>query len=156
MEGICIPENLAEEKAGSVEEYVNVAKNLRETDGANHNCTQAILVTFAEEMGMTAQVARGLGANFGLGMGCGSACGVVTGVVAALGAMGFDKKTTATFMKSFLEKYGSYDCKVLLQTCKERGESRAEHCNRLIFHGVEEVGKILEAKEDVRELSGEK
>ncbi len=129
-----------------MEKYVNKVKELRETDGANHNCTQAVLVTFAEEMGMEPAVARALGSNFGLGMGCGSACGVVTGVVAALGAMGFDKKETATFMKSFMEKYGSYDCKVLLQTCKERGESRAEHCNRLIFHGVEEVGKRVEQR----------
>lgn len=114
-------------------------------------------MTFAEEMAMEAEQARAFGANFGLGMGCGSACGVLTGVVATLGAMGFDKKDTAQFMKHFMEKYGSYDCKVLLQTCKERGESRAEHCNRLIYYGVEEVAKLLESEEKLREsgLSGD-
>lgn len=126
--------------------YVETVEDLRLNHGAEHNCTQAILVTFAEEMGVSAEVARSLGANFGLGMGCGSACGVLTGAVAALGAMGFDKKDTALFMKEFMEKYGSYDCKVLLQTCKERGESRAEHCNRLIFYGVEEVAKLVESQ----------
>lgn len=124
--------------------YVEKVEDLRYHHGAENNCTQAILVTFAEEMGVSEEVARSLGSNFGLGMGCGSTCGVVTGAVAALGAMGYSKKETATFMKQFMEKYGSYDCKVLLQTCKERGESRSEHCNRLIFAGVEAVTELME------------
>lgn len=126
--------------------YVEIVQDLRENHGPDHNCTQAILVTFAEEMGMEPEKARAFGANFGLGMGCGSACGVLTGAVAALGAMGYDKKDTSRFMKNFMEKYGSFDCKVLLQTCKERGESRSDHCNRLIYYGVEEVAGILEEK----------
>ncbi len=134
-----------------MENYLDKAKELRLEQGDKHNCTQAILVTFAQEMGMTEEQARGLGTHFGLGMGCGSACGVVTGVVAVLGAMGYDKKEAQGFMRGFQEKYGAVDCKVLLATCKERNEPRSEHCNRLIFQGVETVAEMIAQQEATKE-----
>lgn len=139
-------EKTKEEK--TVQDYVDFVTHLRENHTLKHNCTQAILVAFADDMGLSEVKARALGTHFGLGMGCGHTCGVVTGAMTALSAMECEKSDSATFMKDFLEKYGSYECRTLLATCKERGEPRGEHCNRLIFQGVEDVAKLWKQRQE--------
>ena len=54
----------------------------------HYNCAQAVLIPFAEDMGITRERAEALALDFGGGMGCGSVCGAVTGALMALGGLG--------------------------------------------------------------------
>ena len=49
------------------------------------NCSQAILETYAEEMGMSVENARKVASAFAGGMGMGTECGAVTGAFMVIG-----------------------------------------------------------------------
>lgn len=136
-----------------MKDFVQNVKDLRENNVPHHNCAQAITVTFAEEMGVTLEQARGMGAHFGAGMGCGSTCGVLTGALMTLGAMGYDKGESSLLLREFLQKHGSGDCRVLLAESAKRGESRACHCDGLIFEAVEFIARLEEEKQGKQEES---
>ena len=63
----------------------------KEKIGSNHfnsnkNCAQSVLMTFADEIGISAEQAFSLAAGFGGGIaGNGSVCGAVTGAIMVLG-----------------------------------------------------------------------
>ncbi len=50
-----------------------------------YNCAQAVLLTFAEELGLCPDKIPNLALCFGGGMGCGSFCGALTGAMMVLG-----------------------------------------------------------------------
>jgi len=51
----------------------------------NYNCCQAVIAVFAEELGLTKEIALKLGSPFGSGACKGELCGAVTGGLMALG-----------------------------------------------------------------------
>ncbi len=94
--------------------------------GQGINCCMQVFGAVAEELGLSVEEARRLGAGFGGGMGLGSTCGCVTGALMALGykygneepdqseqVALFNEKKKA-FLTAFTEKYGGTRCPDLL------------------------------------------
>lgn len=92
-----------------------------------YNCSQSVLLAFAEELGLSPELAARVAAGFGGGMGrTGSICGAVTGGVMALGLMHGStnpddkvaKEHTAAqaraFFEAFRAEHGSLTCEDLL------------------------------------------
>ncbi len=81
-----------------------------------HNCAQAVLCAYSEELQMPAETLKKIGAAFGGGMGCMEGdCGALCGAQAVLGLMKADQgplgKDAAALYKAFVEKCGSAICK---------------------------------------------
>lgn len=77
-------------------DYVEKARALRADPAVHYNCCQAVLVTFADRLGLTPEQANALGAHFGSGMRHGSTCGAVSGALMVLGLLGCDEKHSPT------------------------------------------------------------
>ena len=122
------------------------ARQLRADTQVHYNCAQAVLVAFAQEMGMTEEQAYNLGAHFGSGMRHGSTCGAVTGALMVLGMLGYDEKEAAALLHQVREGHGALDCATLLKSSHEKGIARKEHCDGLVFEIVEAVAQRLEKK----------
>ncbi|MDD1779478.1 MAG: C-GCAxxG-C-C family protein [Candidatus Helarchaeota archaeon] len=92
-----------------------------------YSCSQAILSTYGVQLGLEREIALKVASAFGGGMGrMGKTCGAVTGALMVLGLKHgvveiTDQKTKETtyalareFMKKFIARNGSVECKVLL------------------------------------------
>ena len=123
--------------------YLEKAKELRENPQlhAHYNCGQAVIVTFAEDMGLNEEQAFQLGAHLGAGMRHGSVCGALSGAMLALGAMGYNEVEAAAVLRGFRERHETTDCKTLLRASLGRGEQKKDHCNGLVY----EMTAVLEA-----------
>lgn len=117
--------------------HLEKAKELRARTDKHFNCCQAVLATFAEDLGLTEQQAYDLGANFGSGMRCGSVCGTLTGALMVLGLKGCDEAQSAAFLRRFREAHGEIDCAALLKKSHDAGIPRKEHCDGLVFEVVQ-------------------
>ena len=117
--------------------HLEKAQELRARTDVHFNCCQSVLVTFAEDMGLTEQQAFDLGANFGSGMRCGSVCGTLTGALMVLGMKGYDEEQSTAFLRKFREDHGEINCAALLKKSHEAGIPRKEHCDGLVFEVVE-------------------
>ena len=83
-----------------------------------HNCCQAVLCTYAAELGLSEEVLRKLGTGFGAGMGCmEGTCGALCGAEMVLGLAKFEGKPVmrdaAALHRAFAEKCGATLCKDL-------------------------------------------
>lgn len=79
------------------------------------NCAQAVLVAFADALGVTPATAKALGRPFGGGVAfCGRTCGAMTGGAMVLGALR-GEESAAAFVERFRSRFGSTDCRDLLQ-----------------------------------------
>ncbi|WP_243346412.1 C-GCAxxG-C-C family protein [Parabacteroides sp. FAFU027] len=90
------------------------------------NCSQAVLSTFSEELGLTTETALKISTCFGGGMRNGEVCGAITGGLMVIGLKyGHSKQgddTTKTrayqltreFTQQFKEKHGTLLCRQLL------------------------------------------
>ena len=58
--------------------HVEKAMEIRNETPMVNNCAQTILRAYADELGITGDMAAKLSANFGGGMKCGSTCGAIT------------------------------------------------------------------------------
>ena len=104
-------------------------KMLRADTVRHNNCCQSVVMTFAEDMGLTEEQAFALGTHFAAGLRQGSVCGAMSGALMVLGAMGYDENTANTLIRNFREKHGATDCATLLKTSKEQGiEKVYVHC----------------------------
>lgn len=121
--------------------HLEKAQALRARTDVHFNCCQSVLVTFAEEMGLTEQQAFDLGANFGSGMRCGSVCGTLTGALMVLGMRGCDGEQSASLLRRFREEHGEINCAALLKKSHDAGIPRKEHCDGLVFEIVEALSK---------------
>ena len=117
--------------------HLEKAQELRARTDVHFNCCQSVLVTFAEDMGLTEQQAFDLGANFGSGMRCGSVCGTLTGALMVLGMKGYDEEQSTAFLRRFREDHGDINCAALLKKSHDAGIPRKEHCDGLVFQVVE-------------------
>ena len=92
----------------------------------NFHCSQAILAAYAEECGLTEELALKLGGCFGGGMRRGEVCGACTGALMVLGALygqsdeadltarELSNKVNNEMMERFAERAGSYLCREIL------------------------------------------
>jgi C_GCAxxG_C_C family probable redox protein len=92
------------------------------------NCSQAILETYAPEMGLSLENARKVAAAFAGGMGMGTECGAITGAFMVIGMKygktkdkdaGADHETfsrVAKFVAEFRKAHGEITCSELLGT----------------------------------------
>lgn len=117
--------------------HLEKAQELRARTDVHFNCCQSVLVTFAEDMGLTEQQAFDLGANFGSGMRCGSVCGTLTGALMVLGMKGYDEEQSTAFLRRFQKDHGEINCAALLKKSHEAGIPRKEHCDGLVFEVVQ-------------------
>lgn len=91
-------------------DYVEKARALRADPAVHYNCCQAVLVTFADRLGLTPEQANALGAHFGSGMRHGSTCGAVSGALMVLGLLGCDEKQSTALLRDFRTRHGALDC----------------------------------------------
>ena len=110
-----------------------------------HNCCQAVVLSYQEELGMDKDTILRLSSSFGGGMGgMGEVCGAVSGAFMVLGALeGYDSNAKPgdkqlhyarirAFGEKFGEKHGSLLCRDLKSaengriTCAALVESAAE------------------------------
>ena len=118
-------------------DHMEKVRELRARTDVHFNCCQAVLVTYAKEMGLTEEQAYHLGAGFGSGMRCGSVCGTLTGALMVLGMKGYDGERSAAFLRGFREEHGDINCAALLKASHDAGIPRKEHCDGLVFEVVE-------------------
>ena len=121
------------------------AKELRSGAVGNYNCAQAVLIPFAEELGMDASTAARLAQNFGTGMKMGSTCGAVTGGLMALGLAGADEDTVAEYRKILTERHeGSLNCPDLLRRNAEVAKvNKKDHCDGMILESIQLAEELL-------------
>ena len=105
---------------------------LRNDPEVHYNCAQAVLIPFAEDLGMTREQAGAISAHFGGGMGCGSVCGAVTGALMAMGGLGISEDERLELLKNIREKYGSYLCCELTKDLEKGTPERKAKCDGLV------------------------
>lgn len=108
------------------------------------HCSQAVLASFADTLGITAETALKLGSCFGGGMRKGEVCGACTGALMALGLKyGMDavgdlenQRIADGYAKRFLDDFsgrnGSYLCRELLK-CNLASEEERQYARE---HGL--------------------
>ncbi|MEM5781271.1 MAG: C-GCAxxG-C-C family protein [Lawsonibacter sp.] len=118
-------------------------KALRASTDVHYNCCQSVLLTFAQEMGLSDAQAYALGSHFASGMLHGATCGALSGALMVLGALGYDKPQAVALIRQFREKHGATDCAALLSASHERGEAKKDHCDGLVYEMVAELDAML-------------
>ncbi|HBI64254.1 MAG TPA: hypothetical protein DDX51_03955 [Clostridiales bacterium] len=111
-----------------------------------YNCCQAVLAAFAEELGITDEQARRLGAAFGAGMGgMEGTCGALCGAELVLGIKEYSGKPILAQARSihnaFQKKCGATICKdlkgvetgTMLCSCDDCVRSAAEIVEQALF-----------------------
>ena len=116
---------------------------LRANQNVHYNCAQAVLIPFAEDMGMTREQANALALDFGAGMGCGSVCGAITGALMAMGGLGLPQEKRVELLRRFRNENGAIDCAALLKAAAERGEPKKTHCDRMVEECLDFVCKEI-------------
>jgi C_GCAxxG_C_C family probable redox protein len=105
---------------------------LRASTEVHYNCAQAVLIPFAQDMGITDEQANAMTLNFGAGMGCGGVCGAVTGALMAMGGLGLPQEKRTELTRQFVAENGCLNCPELLKAAAERGEEKKAHCDRMV------------------------
>lgn len=130
-----------------------------------YSCSQAILSTYGVQLGLERELALKIASAFGGGMGrMGKTCGAVTGALMVIGLkhglieMPDQKAKEATyvkvreFMKRFIARNGSVECKVLLgcdlSTPEGIGYAREKNlfltiCPALVQHAAEILEDLI-------------
>ena len=128
-------------------------------------CSQSVLTAYAEEYGLTEELALKLGTCLGAGMRKGEVCGACTGALMVLGLMHDDPKNRKTayentkqFLNDFRDVNGSYLCNDLLgcdvRTPEGVQYARDHHlftefCPKMVASAVEILEKIMSAQKKV-------
>lgn len=130
------------------------------------HCSQAVLVAFAEEIGISKEQALKLGGCFGGGMCKGEVCGACTGALMVLGlkfgqadvsdleSRKKENDVAVEFLDLFKKENGSYICKELLgcDLATEKGKQYAlenhlfvEFCPKMVESATLIVERLLNA-----------
>ena len=128
-------------------------------------CSQSVLAAYAEEYGLTEELALKLGTCLGAGMRKGEVCGACTGALMVLGLMHDDPKNRKTayentkqFLNDFRDVNGSYLCNDLLgcdvRTPEGVQYARDHHlftefCPKMVASAVDILEKIMSAQKEV-------
>lgn len=109
-----------------------------------NNCCQAVLLAFEDELDLSTEDLRRIGAAFGAGMGCmEGTCGALCGAEIVLGIKHFDDgplmKHAKLIHESFKNKSGATICKIL----KGVGTGKVLcACDDCVRHGVEVIEEL--------------
>ena len=123
--------------------HTEKAAALRADTTVHYNCGQSVLMAFADEMGMTEEAAKNLGAHMGSGMRHGTVCGALSSALMVLGAAGYDDKTALELLRNFKQAHGSTQCAELLKSSRERGVEKKTHCDGLVMEMAQAVSDII-------------
>lgn len=125
--------------------YYDRAVELRAIIEPHYNCAQSVFLPFAEDVGLTEEMAYKVAANFGAGMKRASVCGAVTGGLMVLGLYGVnDAAVIAQYHNRLKEAHeGALDCDQLLIIAKEKGQEKKPHCDDMVYECVNLVEEIL-------------
>ena len=128
--------------------YSQRAQAFRDRTDVHRNCAQAVLMTFAPELGLTEETAAKLCRHFGSGMKIGAACGAYTGGLMVLGLAGLGETEAAEeFTRAFEElEDGRLDCRDLLRVNTDRGGEKKPFCDHLIRACVLQLEEMLRHK----------
>lgn len=123
--------------------HMEEVKALRADTTRHYNCAQAILVAFSDVCGISKEQAYALGEHFGSGMKTGNVCGTLTGAYMVLGMAGRDASLATGLMQKFNQRHVSNQCRLLLANASQRGISRKDHCDGLVFEVAEYLDEVL-------------
>ena len=132
--------------------YLDRAKEIRAMTAPVYNCGQTVVLSFAEEAGISEETAAAICANFGGGLRRGAACGAITGGLIVLGLFGIDSPAAVgAYYRALRDSHdGKLDCADLLRRSKELGVDKTSHCNALIFECVTLVEQVLREQGKIR------
>ena len=127
--------------------YLARARELRAIIEPHYNCGQSVILPFAEDMGLPADLVMRFAANFGGGMKTGALCGAVAGGVTVLALHGLSTpEDTAAYYARVREKHPeAIDCKPLLTRNAEAGNEKKPFCDGLVYECVAIVEDMLRA-----------
>ena len=113
------------------------------------NCAQSVIIPFAQEAGLSEELAAKLTSHFKLGMRCGGVCGAVTGALMVLGLYGLDEGVIASqlYQRVRDNHQGHLNCPDLLQDCQASGCPQRQHCDGMVFECVGHVEELLKEHE---------
>lgn len=155
--------NLLSEIQEKGENYMTHKEKANQYFSDKFHCSQAVLASFAEELGITEEQALKLGACFGSGMRKGEVCGACTGALMVLGLKyGHFKKADMEsrsrantvndrFLDEFRKRNGSYICNELLECDISTPEGAAyaienklftDFCPKMVASAVEIIEDI--------------
>lgn len=120
-------------------------RELRAIIDPHYNCGQAVILPFAEVLGLPEELVMRFGANFGRGMKGGELCGAIAGGLVVLGLFGLeDPTTTAAFYQRLHAAHpAGLDCATLLRLNAEKGQERKPHCDGMVYEVVTLVEEML-------------
>ena len=126
-------------------EFNQKAEELRKITDVHYNCAQAVLVPFADKIGIDEEKLFKITANFGSGMKRGATCGAITAGLMVLGLFGIeDAATIGVYYNRLKDNHeGKLDCVDLLRINKEKGGDRKVHCDGMIQEVITLLEKIL-------------
>lgn len=131
--------------------FITRAKELRAIVTPHYNCGQAVILPFAETLGIPEELVMRFAANFGRGMKTGALCGAIAGGVTVLALYGLDSpEATDAYYARIREKHPeAIDCTPLLTRNAELGNEKKPFCDGLVYECIEvaetmlrEAGKI--------------
>ncbi|RHU53783.1 MULTISPECIES: C-GCAxxG-C-C family protein [Coprococcus] len=129
--------------------HVEKAMEIRNETPMVNNCAQTILRAYADELGITGDMAAKLSANFGGGMKCGLTCGAITGGLMVLGALGVENPYVINqFRRRIADNHnGMTDCVDLLKANAQKGGIKKVHCDGMIREAIELIDELVESNE---------
>lgn len=125
--------------------YITRAKELRTSITPHYNCGQSVLLPFALDLGIPAELTLRFASNFGGGMKTGALCGAIAGGVTALALYGLDtpEDTAAYYERVRALHPEAVDCKPLLALNAERGNEKKPFCDGLVYECITIVEDML-------------
>ena len=124
--------------------YTDRAAQLRAATDIHYNCAQTVVLTYAEECGITPEKALQVSAHFGSGMKMAATCGAITGALMVIGMLGGGDDKYRAFMSLMRAGHdGMTDCSALLKKNAETGKTKKEHCDAMVFEAIEGVAKVM-------------
>ena len=125
--------------------YIERARERRDDPLVHYNCAQAVLIPFAEDAGLTDELAFSISSNFGSGMKMGSVCGAITGGLMVLGLFGLNSQGVINrYYKALRANHsGCLDCADLLRMNSEAGRGRKPHCDDMVYECVSLAESLL-------------
>ena len=129
-------------------EFNQKAAELRNVTDVHYNCAQAVIIPFADKIGIDEEKLFKLTSNFGSGMKRGATCGAISAGLMVLGLFGVDDAgTIGEYYNNLKANHeGKLDCVDLLRLNKEKGGDRKTHCDGMIQEVITLVEKILTDK----------
>lgn len=125
--------------------YIARAKELRAIVTPHYNCGQAVIMPFAEELGLPAEMVMRFAANFGGGMKGGALCGAIAGGATVLALHGLsDPETTAAYYARVRAKHpDAIDCAPLLARNAASGGEKKHFCDGMVYECIAAVEELL-------------